>query len=168
MKSLTVPRSKLNEVRERAARFHRMQVADRETLLELEYSVTGRPEHRPITIAPDGWTKVGVVHDAVELWDLAVYWNPETDRIKLEKPRLREFDDPRPSLSGDPLYTTNPVSSKALTRPFTARPGYTYTYEGQDYTADETELLTAELGSLDGWTWRRAQVMCRVNEPPSQ
>jgi hypothetical protein len=155
MKRIPVHRSKLDEVCERAARFHRMQMADRETPLELEYSVTGRPEYHSITVASDGWAKVGVVHDAVELWDLAVYWHPETDRIKLQKPRPREFEDETPSITGDPLYPTNPVSSKALIRPFTARPGYIYTYEGQDYTADEAEIRTAELGSLEGWRWRR-------------
>ncbi len=155
MTTRTVPRSQLDEVCERAARFHRMQVADRETPLELEYSVVGRPDYRPITVGPDGWARVGVVHDAVEFWDLAVYWNPETDRIKLQKPAPREYDDPVPSISGDPLYKTNPVSSKALTRPFTARPGYIYTYQGQDYSANEAERTTAELGSIDGWTWRR-------------
>lgn len=150
MTTTTVSRSKLDEVCEPAARFHRMQVADRETPLELEYAVTGQLHPGPITVAPDGWARVGVVHGAAELWDLAVYWHPESDRIKLQKPTLREFEEPTPSLTGDSLHTTNPVSSKALIRPFTARPGYIYTHGGQDYAANK-----AELGSLDGWTWRR-------------
>jgi hypothetical protein len=154
MRTVSVDRSKLEEVCERAAKYHRSQMADRATPLELTYEITGVPTRSPVTIQPDGWARVGVVRDAVELWDLAVYWNPETDKVKLEAPRPREDSTPVPQLVGDPLYPTNPVSSKAMTRPFTALAGFIYSFNGMDYTAEETEFLTAELGSIGGWTWR--------------
>jgi hypothetical protein len=150
------PLSKLADVCERAARFHRLQVSDRSTPFLLEQEVYGLPNTAPRSMRPDGWVKVGVVIDGLENLYLDVWWNPETDRIKLQKPSKPIIKEPTPpALLGDPLYPTPQVSSKALRRPFTARPGYIYLFQGQAYSAEEAEVLTAKLGSTDGWTWRR-------------
>jgi hypothetical protein len=150
-----ISNTKLTEVCERAAKYHRLQMADRATPLELTYEITGVPTRSPVTIQPDGWARVGVVRDAVELWDLAVYWNPETDKIKLEKPPQEAVPGPpAPSLAGPPLYRTVQGSPASASRPFVALPGWIYVYRGREYAAAEAEQRVTELGSLEGWTWR--------------
>jgi hypothetical protein len=57
MRTVSVDRSKLEEVCERAAKYHRLQMADRATPLEPTYEITGVPTRSPVTIQPDGWAR---------------------------------------------------------------------------------------------------------------
>lgn len=154
--SSEIPVSKLTEVCERAARFHRMQVADRSTPFLLEQEVYVLP-NTTIVVGADVWAKVGTVVDGVDNLYLAVWWHPADDKVRLENPPKREFPDLEPTVTSPPLYRTNPTSSKALDRPFTALPGYVYCYGGREYDADKAEEMTAQLGTIERWTWRRAR-----------
>lgn len=107
---MNIDRAKLDQSYERAAKFHRLEMAHRATPLELTYEIGGVPvSATTIIVQPDGWAPIGHVRDEVELWDLTVWWNPTTDRIKLENPPSPRDPAPAAALVGDPLYPTNPV-----------------------------------------------------------
>jgi len=47
-------------------------------------------------VQPDGWVKIGIVTDHFVDADLGVWWEPGTDRMRIERARLQDRSD-RPS-----------------------------------------------------------------------
>ena len=47
--------------------------------------------------------------------------------------------------------------TKAGVRPFTARSGCVYTFDGVDYDAEAAERMATNLDFVAGWTWRRIE-----------
>lgn len=86
MKPLNIDRSKLEQMSERATKFHRLQMAHRAMPLKLNYEIRGvSASASTVIVQPDVWAPAGHVSDEVDLWDLAVWGNPTTDPVKLEK-----------------------------------------------------------------------------------
>lgn len=149
-----VPLAQLLAIGDRAARYRRVQVANRASAFELEQEITCMPVAGPIDIGDDGWAKVGTVCDGPEGLYMAVWWHQETDRVRLERPPERKIPAAPPP-AAPPVYRTDPSSTKSMRRPFTATPGYVFVYEGVEYDHEAAEWLLAEQGSMDGWTWRK-------------
>ena len=45
---------------------------------------------RPYRLNADGWVKIGIVTDHFVDADLGVWWEPETDRVQIERARLQD------------------------------------------------------------------------------
>lgn len=152
------PRAQILAALDRAARYRRSLARDanpRAHPVMLANEITGTPGRPVIHLDRDGWAEIGSVSDGiVGGLPLAVFWHPVTDRVRVERP-----PDRTPSLGpSHALYASSrPMggSNSPTPPPFIALPGFIFTFEGRDYTREETERLTAERGSLEGWTWRR-------------
>lgn len=151
-----VPLSRVLDALERAAR-HRRSLATGPGVnaVTLANDIIGVPAPSPIRVNRHGWANVGTVCDGFAgACILAVWWHRETDRVKIERPR--EYVPPPPPSRA--LYPTRPPmggTNHTSFPPFIALPGFVFTFEGADYTPEATERLTAEQGSIAGWTWRR-------------
>lgn len=153
MPTTDVPVSAILHALDRAARFRRSQVTDpRATPVQLVNDVTPIPGQFPIRLDPDGWATIGSVVDGFAGAVLVVRWQVETDRVRVEHPP--EYEPP--ALPARALYPAHsPMGSAASTpKPFVALPGFVFTFEGIDHDQVAAERLTAERGSLDGWSWR--------------
>ena len=140
---------------DRAARYRRSLAADGDAnpvaLANAITAIPGRPEVR---LDREGWAPIGSVVDGiVGCRALAVWWQPATDRVRVERPP----DVARPSGPARALYASHPPmgGTSSMPTPFIALPGYVFTFAGVDYTPADAERLTAERGSMEGWTWRR-------------
>lgn len=104
--------------------------------LALQNDIICIPVAADIAAVRDGWALVGRVADAPNILD--VWWHQATDRVRVARPV--ETSRPAPAvLTGPPLYQVDPVTTKAGIRPFTARQGFIYTFDGIDYDAGEAE-----------------------------
>lgn len=149
----SIPLSKLQAALDRAAKYRRQQSAGLANEFSLQQDIIAVPVPPPLHLNDDGWAKAGVIADPyAPPGYLTVWWKPETDQLRVEKP-IPLKDPERPQFLGDPLYRTPTVSSRSAHRPFTAVAGYIYLYQGQRYSPEEAEEITAQLGTLDGWSW---------------
>ncbi len=146
---------------DRAARYRRSLVNDqRVNPASLVNEITAVPGRLDLHLDREGWAEIGSVVDGlVGCRALAVWWHPDTDRVRVERP-----PESVPQSPARALYPSRPMGgTDHIPPPFVALPGYIFTYQGNDYTPAEAERLTAEQGSIDGWTWRRddaAPVSC--------
>ncbi len=150
-----IPMSRILAALDRAARYRRSLAADGHAhpvaLANAIAAIPGRPEVR---LDREGWAPIGSVVDGiVGCRALAVWWQPATDRVRVERPP----DVGRSSGPARALYASHPPmgGTSSMPTPFIALPGYVFTFAGVDYTPSEAERLTAEQGSMEGWTWRR-------------
>ncbi len=128
----SIPYPKLIEICERAVRYHRKRVTYPEHPLVIDQSIMATPRRSPIMVGKDGWAEVGTVDDLIGGHHLRVLWNVETGKVQLERPVEQPLPPP-PRILGDPLYRTVQPSTKGDEWPFTATPGYIYTYAGVEY-----------------------------------
>ncbi len=157
MTTTDVPVSTILAALERAAQYRRSLVTDpRVNKRSLQTEITAHRGRPVLHVDRDGSAEIGSVVDGrVGCRPLAVWWNPATDRVRVERPPTPD----QPALPSHALYRTHsPMGGAAHspTRPFVALPGFVFTFEGRDYGPDDAERLTAALGTLDGWTWRPA------------
>ena len=88
--TITIPIVKLHELLRPAVQYRRARITDPlinslDLNLMIFYGITPNP----FRLDPDGWVKIGIVTDHFENADLGVWWNPETDRVRIERPRGR-------------------------------------------------------------------------------
>ena len=153
MTEVHVPIATVYRVCDRAVLYRWSQVEERSPGLEIE----AVPYWPPFELDADDWAMVGTIADGYVPAILKIWWHQGTDRIRVEKPPV--WPEHRPPLTvGDPLYRTDHVSVKATTWPFTARPGYIYTFDGVEYDHEATEVMTRLQGSIEGWTWREQSI----------
>ncbi len=153
---LTLPLVQLFELCERAAQFRRAQVTNPHvSVVELRENITYSLPRRNLRVEADGWVQISFIADRYVGADLPIYWHPETDRVRVQRPPVIVSREP---------YIPAPlqqVERFGVGQPFKAKPGYIYSYDGVDYDAAGAEWLTAENGSMDGWTWRK-RVLCKL------
>lgn len=140
---------------DRAARYRRsLATGTGVNPVTLVNDIIGIPAPSPIRVDPDGWASVGTVSDGFAGAVLAVRWHVETDRVRVERPPVSVS----PASLARPLYAAHSPMGGAHSSPtpFIALSGFVFTFEGIDYDRVAAERLTAERGSLDGWTWRPA------------
>ncbi len=146
------PHARVLAALDRAARYRRSLA--NVTPFQRENEIVALPGRPCLTPDRDGWAEIGsVVDGVVGCRPLAVWWHPATDRVRVERP-----PDAGPPPSRRALYPSHPPMGGVdgpLPPPFIALPGYIFTYQGIDYSPEETERLTAAQDSIDGWTWRR-------------
>jgi hypothetical protein len=97
----------------------------------------------------DGWLRAGGVADDVEAAILTVYWHPDTDRVKIDRP-----PDPNAISTPIPVGRPGPTVSLGVRRAYRASPGYRYFLDGVEHSPEEAERIVQERDSLAGWTWR--------------
>jgi hypothetical protein len=107
-----------------------------------------------IRVQPSVWAKAGTINDGIGDQILELWWKPDSDQVRVQKPKVYVPPSP-PCIVGDPLYQTDSVFTAAANHPFTAQAGYIYCFEEKEYSAKQAEELTARLGTIKGWTWRK-------------
>lgn len=141
---------------DRAARYRRSLVNDqRVSPASLVHEITAVPGRPWLRLYHEGWAEIGsIVDGVVGCRPLAVRWHPATDGVRVERPPAPKVVAPARALyaSHSPMGGTH-----TKPQPFIALPGFIFTYQGIDYPPEEAERLTAEHGSIEGWTWRRPQ-----------
>lgn len=136
----------------RAYRYHLQRILDTEgidyTTDRGELSIITLPSAFPAEAAP-GWWRIGIIadhHDGLAL-SLNVFWQPRTDRVKLERPPI-----PPPL----PTHEERPIKVDCNYRVHVAE-GWRYWYKGQEYTAEEARAALSGHGreTVQAWTWER-------------
>ncbi len=94
---IVIPIVKLHELLRRALKVRRDRITDPlvnpiDRKLMIFYGICPRPYR----VQPDGWVKIGIVTDHFVDADLGVWWEPGTDRMRIERARLQDRSD-RPS-----------------------------------------------------------------------
>ena len=82
--TIQIPIIKLQELLQRAVAAQREQIAD--PLVDRQSAVTYGIALRPYRVQPDGWVRIGGVTDRVGGMVLGVFWHPETDGLRMERP----------------------------------------------------------------------------------
>ena len=132
---------------ERAARYRRMQAPPEwQGRRNLDEVISWQHRWQPVALA-DGWWEIGAVHDTLTPFGepLDVFWHPQTDAVKVQRPRPVP-PPPPPPVPPPPLRQT--------VNAWYAEPGFVYAYQGRDYTPEQAAALASRTG-VGGWTWRR-------------
>ena len=84
---ITIPIIKLHELLRPAVRYRRAFITDPlinplDLKALIYYGITPRPYH----LDPHGWVKIGIVTDYFANAFLGVWWEPDTDRVRIERP----------------------------------------------------------------------------------
>ncbi len=140
---------------ERAAQYRRHLARGEEHPETLKGLIFGQLlANEPIRLHVNGWMRIGIVIDPfVPPVPLAVWWHPDSDRVRVERPEpFPDLPEPRRPV---PLQIVAPGATLRLGQTVIAQPGYVYTYGGVDYGPEEAESKAQSLGSIEGWTWRR-------------
>jgi hypothetical protein len=141
---------------ERAAEYRRHLARGEEHPETLKGLIEGHLlKNEPIRLHPNGWMKIGFVLDPyVPPVPLAVWWHETTDRVRVERPE--SWPELPARRREPPLRRANDQDTYRLQTPIIAQPGYIYTYEGADYSPEEAMVQARKLGTIEGWTWRKA------------
>ncbi len=87
---ITIPIIKLHELLRRALKMRRDRITDPlVNPIDLALMISYGFCPRPYRLQPDGWVKIGIVTDAFANAALGVWWEPETDRVRIERPSER-------------------------------------------------------------------------------
>lgn len=84
---ITIPIIKLHELLRRALKVRRDRITDPlVNPIDLKLMISYGLCPRPYRLNADGWVKIGIVTDHFAGADLGVWWEPGTDRVRIERP----------------------------------------------------------------------------------
>ncbi len=83
---IVIPIIKLHELLRRALKVRRDRITDPlVNPIDLKLMISYGICPRPYRLNADGWVKIGIVTDHFVDADLGVWWEPETDRVRIER-----------------------------------------------------------------------------------